>query len=77
MIVDVQLLGTLSEYSPTGNEKFTLELLPEATVVQLLEKIHFPDDIEKMILVNGHQAQPSTRLAEGDDVFIFAPAAGG
>jgi molybdopterin converting factor small subunit len=44
---------------------------------RLLAEIKFPADIEKMVLVNGHQANPSTRLADGDEVFIFAPAAGG
>ena len=77
MTVSVQLLGYLAKYSPTGKETFKLELGPEATIGQLLEKINFPPNVEKMVLVNGHQASHSTRLAEGDEVFIFAPAAGG
>ncbi len=70
-------MGYLSQYSPAGEEKFTINLPPGATIAQLLKEIHFPEDLEKMILVNGHQAKPSTLLSEGDDVFVFAPAAGG
>jgi molybdopterin converting factor small subunit len=77
MKIDVQLLGYLAKYSPTGKETFKLELGSDATVSQLLARLKFPVDIEKMVLVNGRQANPSTPLAEGDEVFIFAPAAGG
>lgn len=77
MMVNVQLLGYLAKYSPTGKEVFKQELDPEATIGQLLEKINFPSDVEKMALVNGRQANHSTRLADADEVFIFAPAAGG
>ncbi len=78
MEVDVQLLGFLARFSPDGKEKFRLELEEaEATVEGLLQKIGFPANLQKMVAVNGNQAQPSTRLADGDDVFIFSPAAGG
>ena len=77
MMVNVQLLGYLAKYSPTGKETFKLELDLEATIGRLLEKINFPPDVEKMVLVNGGQSNHSTRLADGDEVFIFASAAGG
>jgi len=77
MMVNVQLLGYLARYSPAGKEIFTQELDPEATIGRLLEKIGFPPDVEKMVLVNGHQSNEATRLTDGDEVFIFSPAAGG
>ena len=77
MMVRVHLLGYLSRYSPSGQEKFELDFEPDATVGALLEKIGFPAGLEKMILVNGRQANPRIPLGEGDEVFIFSPAAGG
>jgi molybdopterin converting factor small subunit len=77
MTVRIHLLGYLSRYSPTGQEKFKLDLAPDATVGAVLEKIDFPAGIEKMILVNGRQSNPATRLGEDDEVFIFSPATGG
>jgi len=77
MKVHVQLLGYLAKYSPTQKETFSLELEPEASLGRLLEKIGFPPDLEKMILVNGTRSNEATRLAEGDEIFIFSPAAGG
>ncbi len=77
MMIDVQLFGYLAKYSPVEKENFKLELDPDATVGLLEDKIKIPAEVEKMVLVNGHQANSSTLLADGDEVFIFAPAAGG
>jgi molybdopterin converting factor small subunit len=77
MTVRVHLLGYLTRYSPSGQEKFKLDLAPEATVGTLLEKIGFPAGLERMILVNGRQAGPTAGLGEDDEVFIFSPATGG
>jgi molybdopterin synthase sulfur carrier subunit len=77
MSIHVHLFAYLTKYSPTGEEKFGLNLGPGATVGQLLEKLGIPADFEKRVLVNGRHAEPSTPLSEGDDVFIYPPAAGG
>jgi molybdopterin converting factor small subunit len=77
MTVRVHLLGYLAKYSPLGQEKFKLDLSPEAKVGALLEKIGFPPAIERMILVNGRQSNADTPLGEDDEVFIFSPATGG
>jgi len=77
MLVRVHLFAYLTKFSPTGQEKFDLDPGPGTTVGQLLEKLEIPPDFEKRILVNGRHAEPTTPLAEGDDVFIYPPAAGG
>jgi molybdopterin converting factor small subunit len=77
MSIHVHLFAYLTKYSPTGQEKFDLDLGQRTTVGQLLEKLGIPPDFEKRVLVNGRHADPSTRLSEGDDVFIYPPAAGG
>lgn len=77
MTVHVHLLGYLAKFSPSGKEKFNLDLAPDVAVGNLLGIIQFPSNLEKMILVNGRQSNATTPLAEGDDVFIFSPATGG
>jgi len=77
MSVHVHLFAYLTKYSPTSQEKFDLDLGPGNTVGQLLEKLGIPPDFEKRVLVNGRHADPLTCLSDGDDVFIFPPAAGG
>jgi len=77
MMIDIHLLGYLAKFSPTKQEKFKLELPEETTVSQVLKEIEFPVDLEKVVLVNGRHADGSTRLADGDEIFVFVPAAGG
>ena len=77
MLINVHLLGYLARFSPTKQEKFKWNLHGEATVDRLLEEINFPADLEKVILVNGNHTNGPAPLAEGDEVFIFLPAAGG
>jgi molybdopterin converting factor small subunit len=77
MPIRVHLFAYLVQYSPTGEEKFDLNLGPETTVGQLTGKLQIPADLEKRVLINGRHAEPSARLSEGDDVFIYPPAAGG
>jgi hypothetical protein len=76
MNVHVHLFGFFSQYSPSGAEKFQLELESAADVGLLLERIGFPLDMERMVLVNGFQEASSTPLKNGDDIFIYYPAAG-
>jgi molybdopterin converting factor small subunit len=77
MMIDIHLLGYLAKFSPTKQEKFKLDLHGESTVSRLLEEIKFPVDLESVILVNGSHGSRSTKLSEGDEVFIFIPAPGG
>ena len=77
MMVRIHLLGYLARYSPTGQEKFRMDLAPGATVGALLGKIGFPAGLERMILVNGRQSNPATVLGGEDEIFVFSPAAGG
>jgi molybdopterin converting factor small subunit len=77
MPIHIHLFAYLAQYSPTGKEKFDLDLGPGTTLGQLLEKFKIPSDIEKRVLVNGRHADPSVNLVDGDDVFIYPPAAGG
>jgi len=77
MMIDIHLLGYLAKFSPTKKEKFQLELPNDATVGQLLEEIEFPANLSKVVLVNGCHRNGSAQLADGDEVSIFIPEAGG
>ena len=77
MRLRIHLFAYLAKFSPTGQEKFDLEMGSEKTVGQLLDELQIPADFEKRVLVNGRHADSSVRLGEGDDVFIYPPAAGG
>jgi molybdopterin converting factor small subunit len=77
MPIHVHLFAYLAKYSPTGGEKFDLNLDPDMTVGKLLDRLQVPRDFDKRVLVNGRHTDSASFLAEEDDVFIFPPAAGG
>jgi molybdopterin converting factor small subunit len=77
LVIDVQLFAYLAKYSPTGQETFKLELDSTATVGLLFSQLKISQDVERVVLVNGRQAKDSTRLKDGDDVFVFPPMVGG
>jgi hypothetical protein len=77
MHVHVHLFGSFSRYSPTGSDKFQIEIENPDSVESLLERIGFPSDVERMVVVNGSQSGSSTPVRDGDDIFIYYPAAGG
>ncbi|HSR11168.1 MAG TPA: MoaD/ThiS family protein [Thermodesulfobacteriota bacterium] len=77
MNIRVELFAYLSRYSPTGEEKFSMEIEPGTSLEGLLAHLGIPPEVEKAVLVNGRRAGMSARLQEGDEVFVFPPAAGG
>ena len=48
-----------------------------ATVVDLLRALGIPDEMPRIVLVNGHDAGDEQPLASGDVVSAFPPLAGG
>ncbi len=79
MNVKVQLFATLRDYCPNGarNEPFAVELGEGSTLRHLLNKLQLPEQIPKILLVNGRHSKEQEELHEGDTVGIFPPMAGG
>jgi molybdopterin converting factor small subunit len=77
--IEVQLYFDLAQYLPAGTKekKFPLSFREGATIKTLLNKLELPEDITKVILVNGLNAHKERMLQEGDVVAIFPPLAGG
>jgi molybdopterin converting factor small subunit len=46
-------------------------------VADVITTLVLPADLARVILVNGHDAPADRRLADGDEVAIFPPLAGG
>ncbi len=76
--IEVRLFATLAAYLPgkEGNVA-TIELLDEATVGDLIQVLGIPDDIPRITLVNGRNAESDRPLLSGDVVSLFPPLAGG
>lgn len=79
MQVKVQLFATLRDYSPDGakSEPFNVDLKNGNTLRHLLDKLRLPEEVPKILLVNGKHCKEQEELHEGDTVGIFPPLAGG
>jgi sulfur carrier protein len=79
MKVKLKLFATFREYLPEGNDghSIMLELSDSTKVESVLEQLHLPQDVPKIILINGLQKTASEALNEGDTLSVFPPIAGG
>ena len=82
MRVDVKLFASLRKKLPPDSGrpagKGTVELPDAATLADLIHHLDIPLDLAQMVLVNGEQTREfSYTLADGDQVSIFPPVAGG
>ncbi|MCX8116687.1 MAG: MoaD/ThiS family protein [Desulfobacterota bacterium] len=79
MEIEVKLFATLRDYLPKGSGRFScrLEIDGQTTVQDVLDRLKIPEEIPKIILVNGVHGKKGQLLKAGDVVSIFPPVAGG
>lgn len=79
MEVRVKLFATFREYLPKGSDgkSWQMEIDDTTTIEQIITTLKLPEEIPKIILVNGLQGSLEQTLKEGDTVSIFPPIAGG
>lgn len=77
MRVRVNLYAGLRTFAPEGKAPFELELPQGATLGALIARLGIPEEKPRILLVNGRHADPGRELAEGDEVALFPPVAGG
>ena len=79
MTVTVVLFGLLRDHLPAGSEgnRGTVQLPEDADVETLVLALQIPYRRVYAILVNGEQAEGSTKLNEGDEVTLMPPFSGG
>lgn len=79
MKVEVCLFATLGRYLPPGGsgDKVILEVPDRTTVAQVMASLQIPDDLDRLQVVNGHDAVPEHILKDGDILSAFPPLAGG
>jgi molybdopterin converting factor small subunit len=77
--VEVHFFATLSAYRPAGTDGdgMTLDVPEGTTVRELILMLQIPPGVECVRVVNGLDAPPDQRLADGDVLSLFPPLAGG
>src|SRR4030043_1061050 len=79
MEIEVKLFATLRDYLPKGSGRFScrMEIDGHTRVQEILTKLNIPEEIPKIILINGVHGKKEQVLKEGDVLSIFPPVAGG
>jgi sulfur-carrier protein len=82
MNVQVKLYASLRRYRPASAagptyRAFVYEAPAGSTVASLAAALGIPDGLINAAAVNGEAAGVDTTLAEGDEIGLFPPAAGG
>ncbi len=76
--VRVRLFADLRRYLPHGLDGPLAFRLPAgATIASVLEQVGVPPEQEVTAGLNGRLAQPSTAVADGDELDLFSPMEGG
>ena len=79
MKVTVKLFATFRDFLPqhAGRSALRLDVGEHKTVQALLQELRVPDDLPRIVLVNGIYASEDSLLSEGDVVSVFPPLIGG
>jgi len=79
MKIEVKLFSFLcSLFGKDGNRySFNMEIEEGTTCADLLKILHIPQDLPKVILINGMVKEEKYLLQEGDEVSILPPIEGG
>ena len=79
MEIEVKLFATLRDYLPKGSSGFScmMEIDGRTRVQDILSRLKIPEEIPKIILINGVHGKKDQALKEGDVLSIFPPVAGG
>ncbi|MDI6762027.1 MAG: MoaD/ThiS family protein [Thermodesulfobacteriota bacterium] len=79
MEIEVKLFATLRDYLPKGSGRFScrMEIDGQTRVEKILTRLNIPEEMPKIILINGVHGKKDQVLKEGDVLSIFPPVAGG
>jgi molybdopterin converting factor small subunit len=79
MQVKVKLFATLRDYLPKDSDgrSCLMDIDKKTTIEQIIATFNIPEEIPKIILVNGLNGTMDQTLKEGDELSVFPPVAGG
>ena len=79
MTVEVRLFATLAQFLPPGSRDGSamLDVPDGATIADVARRLGIPPGLDRVLLLNGSEAEPDQWLRAGDVLDIFPPLAGG
>ena len=77
MNITLKLYTVLREYLPVDLKDNILSIPDNSKVVAVINMLKIPDELPKIILINGAQKKPESELSDGDELSMFPPISGG
>lgn len=79
MRLTVKLFATLGKFRPdaAGEKPFELQVHDGATVQKVIEMLGLPENVVRVVFVNGRARPLDWTLSDGDELGIFPPIGGG
>ena len=77
MNITLKLYTVLREYLPGDLKDNILSIPDNSKVVAVINMLKIPDEVPKIILINGAQKKPESKLSDGDELSMFPPISGG
>jgi molybdopterin converting factor small subunit len=79
MEIEVKLFATLRDYLPAGSSRFYCKMKIEGhtRIEDVMSILKIPEEMPKIILVNGIHGKKEQILKDGDVLSVFPPVAGG
>ena len=79
MTVTIRLFATFRDFLPQHaiRSGLRLEVHEHHTVHGLMQALGMPDELPRIVLVNGQHASEDSLLTDGDIVSVFPPLIGG
>jgi molybdopterin converting factor small subunit len=77
--ITLKLFATFRDFLPSheGRSALGMDVDERETVETLLQALGVPDDLPRIVLINGCYASEDHRFADGDVVSVFPPLIGG
>jgi sulfur-carrier protein len=73
--IELKLFVTLARYLPVKSEAYDIE--EGTTIKDLISDLGIPNDIVKLIFINGKKQDPNYHIRHKDRVGLFPPVGGG
>jgi sulfur carrier protein len=79
MEIEVKLFATLRDYLPEGSSRFSCKMKIDShtRIEDVMSNLKIPEEMPKIILVNGIHGKKDQILKDGDVLSVFPPVAGG